>query len=1130
MDMRQILLICAVMLLGCQRLRLEVDDLRLRCGEDASLDYYEQWIEVATDYGKPSPSSINAAMIQENLLAQELPISSRGCIGRPKNMSGYHWLSVRVEQGGVFGKVVRLDEQVPWRLQLSRIPGTTPRVDCAKQEVVGTLNGSDSYSFSIKLPDGADRDNYHFAVKAFDQGTSAPVQDGFSLVNAERNAAQLNLQGLKEGQYQIEFQIHDLLNFQAGVKSTARKCPVTIDRTAPLIQLVDRNGRPWSEKILKAAPGEAIEFKVDDQTNVQVFTCLMQSQRDGNSCRDFTESGKKITAPTEGEWMLAIYSMDGAGNRSSTQEFKLAVFDSEKLRAIAGWLEEAKLYINQKDYLQSVYRLTKALQGFEKLKAEAEKSSIRAKLIAPLLQVLNKNVPFARFGSGGVNIDAAFPLESDRIAIVSGSIFQAGESELQLMRTNGEVIKKLNFKEKVSIFHNAIDRRLLIVHTGGSYEVLDSSLRIIQEGANSEFPVDYFGRMPNVSYVAGRSSIYTYNNATYALDLVNAEVTKITDGIAGIAMANSGEWASLSMGQEHLIYNRKTRTAKPLKIGFDVKKTALAQKTDFICYMGSKELLCGSLPELYEGKVLLQNELAGKAFGISSDANKIAYAGAEGIYLLDRRAGTHLKKFFQGPVIQIFFDQVDTMLADTIIGRRSWDDLYDGMDGSSTDQLPALTRDQYWFSRTDIFVKKFGKMAEFYFPDVQGQIRKISLDIDLAKAQGVIQSLDRKFLIVVNQKEIEVISLNVQLGDGFKQPCNRISFDGDYCALVGSGNLKIGRKVSSKGYLDYEMVEVRHSSVWREIVWNDVQTNRFVVWNFDEIGIGKMQGGRAVIEKRLPAVNLLTVRWLGGRYIAWVDDTLKIYDTVRGDFIGDFSGRSVQTLFNPPVDYSPELSVMAAVTPGVEGDLELKLLRPHDGAEVGRWKFKEKGKEEADLVKFSEDGLTLLLGFHDGTVQILESAQIQKKNFEPKVIAQHADSVMGGDFMKADRTAFTLSMDGAVIFHSDTQKEAPVFQGSATYPADDSILYTGVVRSENLIWVSDQGGLQIFDPARRHYDEVFGGKAYFRNNFLLAYRNQEESYMIDIIKLNYLKTLCDWLMPSLKFGIFKNEESSPACL
>jgi hypothetical protein len=46
--------------MGCQRLRLEVDDLRLRCGEDANLVDVAQWVEPFSDYGKPKVASLRA--------------------------------------------------------------------------------------------------------------------------------------------------------------------------------------------------------------------------------------------------------------------------------------------------------------------------------------------------------------------------------------------------------------------------------------------------------------------------------------------------------------------------------------------------------------------------------------------------------------------------------------------------------------------------------------------------------------------------------------------------------------------------------------------------------------------------------------------------------------------------------------------------------------------------------------------------------------------------------------------------------------------------------------------------------------------------------------------------------------
>jgi hypothetical protein len=228
--MRKILLVLCVMLVGCQRLRLGVDDLKLRCGNEAGVEDMDQWIEVVTDHGKPAPTSLKAVMINERMETKKLPISSRGCIGKPKDWGDHQWLSIRVEEAGVFGKVVPLDRKTPWRLELARIPDGTQSIDCAREEAAGGPESKDLYQFQVRIPEDADPGNYHYSVKVLEKGGS-PIAQGYTLGPIERNAAQLNVQGLKEGHYQIELRIHDLVSFQNGVKSTARTCPVAIDGT-----------------------------------------------------------------------------------------------------------------------------------------------------------------------------------------------------------------------------------------------------------------------------------------------------------------------------------------------------------------------------------------------------------------------------------------------------------------------------------------------------------------------------------------------------------------------------------------------------------------------------------------------------------------------------------------------------------------------------------------------------------------------------------------------------------------------------------------------------------------------------------------------------------------------------------
>lgn len=1131
--MRQILLICAFMLLGCQRLRLEVDDLKLRCGVDANLGDYEQWIEVATDYGKPSPGSIRAAMINEKLQVKNLPISSRGCVGKPKDLAGQRWLSIRVEEGGVFGQALVVEDPIPWRIQLKKIANGAPRVDCSKQEHVGGAETKDFYSFSISLPEEKDLESVYMDVKVRDGASSEDIKTGTLLADTDRNTALLNLQSLKEGNYQIELTVHDLLSFQAPVKSVSRKCKVVVDRTAPQMQLLGREGAPGNETFIKAAPGEAIEFKVNDQTNAQFFSCLAPRKNTArvDPCERFSETGRKITAPREGEWTLLVYAVDAAGNKSQTQEFSLAVFDSEKVRAISGWLEEAKLYIKQTDYLRSLYKLTQALQAFSLLKAEGEKNSIRTKFIVPLLQLLNKNVPFARFTTEGTNLDAVFPIGADRIVVVSGSIFNSSESEVKLMRVTGETLKTLRYDSGVSILHNMAEQRILLIFADGSYQKLNSDLNVVESGAGSTFPAGVVGRTPGQGYPISQVHVYSFGGATYVLNLKNADVSKLADENAGTWFNEAGEWVLVKTSSGFQAFKSKSKDMRPLAIDFPVVKGEFAERADFVCFMGQKELLCGTVSDLLEGKHYLRNELAGKSMALNRDGSKIAYASEEAIYLLDKKAGTHFRKAFRGPILQMFFDHENRMMVDTIIGRRSWDEIWDGFDASTGTSVLPVKKDQYWISGTDVFVKETDRTKEFHYLDQSGVARKFTLDADTALVSSMNLTLDRKFLVVRGRKDIQVYALNVQLSDGFAQPCNRISSDAEYCGLTAPGNFKVGRKVSDRGYQDYEMVDLKHPNPWREIVWNDQQPGTFAVWNDEEIGVGRFVGGKPKVEKTVaPPSNFLTVKWLAGRYLTWVDDNLKIFDVVKWDYVGDFSSVEAPTMFYPPVDFSAELSAFAAIIREQDGELVLKLLRAQDGAETGQWKFKAKGREEADVVRFSEDGRDLLLGFHDGTIQILESSAIRQGKLEPKVIGQHADSVMVGGFMRNQNTVFTLSLDGTVLFHDYKNGNNWLIQGEAVYPTEDAILYADAVKAANLVWVGDGNVLQIFDATNRSVDEVTGGRAYFRNSFVSMQKTSGSYYLIDTYGLNYLKKLCDWLEPSIRFGIFKSEESPSICL
>jgi hypothetical protein len=638
------------------------------------------------------------------------------------------------------------------------------------------------------------------------------------------------------------------------------------------------------------------------------------------------------------------------------------------------------------------------------------------------------------------------------------------------------------------------------------------------------------GRTPAHGYPVSQVHVYSFGGATYVLNLKSAEVVKLSDEIAGSWFNESGEWVLVKTSTGLQVFSSKTKKIKLLTVDFPVLKVEFAERTDFVCLMGQKELLCGSVGELLEGKHYLRNDLAGKGMALNRDGSKIAYANEEAIYLLDKKAGTHFRKSFKGPILQIFFDNENRMMVDSIIGRRSWDEIWEGFDASTGTSVLPVKKDQYWISGTDVFVKEIARAKEFHYLDSSGLARKFTLDADTSLITNVSQTLDRNFLVVRARKDIQVYALNVQLSDGFAQPCNRISADAEYCGLTAPGIFKLGRRVSAKGYQDYEMMDLKHPNPWREVIWNEKQPGTFVVWNDEEIGVGRFVGGKPKVDKVLrPTSNFLTVKWMGGHYLTWVEENLKIFDVLKWDYIGDFSSVEAPTMFYPPVDFSAELLAFAAVLREQNGELVLKLIRAQDGAEIGQWRFKNKGREEADVVRFSEDGGDLLLGFHDGTIQVLESNAIRQGKLEPRVIGQHADSVMVGGFMRNQGTVFTLSMDGTVLFHEYKNGKNWLIQGEAVYPVEDAILYSDAVKSANLVWVGDGNVLQIFDATNRSVDEVAGGRAYFRENYVSMQKNTGSYYLIDTYRLNYLKKLCDWLEPSMRFGIFKSEESPSIC-
>ncbi|HET9239409.1 MAG TPA: hypothetical protein VFO10_19260, partial [Oligoflexus sp.] len=390
--MRQILLVCALMLWGCQRLRLEVDDLRLRCGEDANLVDVAQWVEPFSAYGKPTSNLVKAALVRDDLVMEKLPISSKGCVAVPANAASWRWLVVRSEGGGNFGKVLEASPERYRRVQLEAIPSSFPRFDCPSPASNSALPIKINYSERFAA------ENLILSMSLLGEKDELEAQLKLELARQEGDTHSFDLTPIKEGKFAAKIRLISLLDIHNNLKGFERTCPLRIDRTPPQAKIVLRNGREalLDGRPLRLNPGESLEVSSSDASTTKVLSCWGENRGASAPCSNFVEAGSRLSAPSEGEWTLAFTVVDEAGNKAPLKELNVAIFDADRVGRIVEWIELAKAYLkedNNYDALQQIYRAARAMT---ELKAKSEWQYIRNRLRIPFLKLLPRVVPMQR--------------------------------------------------------------------------------------------------------------------------------------------------------------------------------------------------------------------------------------------------------------------------------------------------------------------------------------------------------------------------------------------------------------------------------------------------------------------------------------------------------------------------------------------------------------------------------------------------------------------------------------------------------------------------------------------------------------------------------------------------------------
>lgn len=1056
---RSLCLLCCLLSVSCQRMRLDVDDLQLRCGSDAYLVDIAQWIEVFSDYGKPSVNEVKAAMIGQDLEIKELSISSKGCVAVPRTDKPLRWIAIRANSAGTFGSLLEPSSGFYRRAQLSLLPESQPSFDCPKPQAGNLLSLNQTLGLSLTQPL-----EEHQRIQLELGSESQLVQ-----------TAAFDLSRLPEGNYTARLRLLNLLNFTSSIVAFERSCPLIIDRKPPVLNLVLRSGeKALPETSIQAGPGEVINVKADDISPVRIMGCWQPRAADAD-CKVFTELGERLVAPDEGEWTLRIYAVDGAGNRSQTLNWRLSIFDSDRVNTIIGWINQADLYLKQNSNFEALKQLYRAARTMNELKSQNERNAVRDRIRVPFFNLLLRNVPVQE-----VTVD-----EGELVDIwgVSGSRFivhSFGDRRLghivKLYDLDGNLKQRLQFENETRLAFDPLSKRLLAWKPDGTMEFYDPTLDAPVVVATPRA----LGAAAEILSFAG----------DYALVQSGDDILLVTSGKgwekiegaqkATVSLSPTGRWLLTANDDRVDIRQLKDEKLTQLSFGSTVSEIRFARLGDMVCIKGPVSLKCDQPQNLlHVDTVINDKDDAQGLFSINPGGTKIAYEGRQRIYLRNLEDKTYFYNPFLRKVLALYFDMLSVRIytPEGIFGWVGLPAVAETPKPYNPDYIPQ--RREFWTDNEQVFYQGIGERGLYMVESRSAGFERVQLPYTMASQSYRLKNFavlpDQSFYLAATvDHKVEIYPVRKTLFDNFTTQCQIPSFDGSSCIYFKDNSFRWGVFVKgdrtrfiSEG--DFPGLIVGEDLV---LAWNRNKYQRIAfalgdrVWVFD-----LTPAGPTLIMDRKIGKKASSISWVNDHYLGIVDHNkaLEIWDTDSQSKI--FTGPQqydFEIQESLPVSFSPILDSFAIV--GQDKDLgqHLEIWKKGQTEATGYYKFQDTDMGAAQTMKFRREGHTLLIGFHNGHVYVVKdiTAPLDKDNVV--LLSAYEDTVYGLGFLDDEKRAYTMGGDGGITLHSLEQ-----FKTETVIAKTDWTGAGGWLEADQLFWTQySDGTIDFLDRTGRRVSSI----------------------------------------------------------
>ncbi|RZJ73746.1 MAG: hypothetical protein EOO45_09885 [Flavobacterium sp.] len=340
-------------ILSCKTLSNRNSSDVLECGpETRNLSY--KYVKVIS--GDVEGLSINAKELEIEYKTTKgdhkfgLPVTSKGCIVAPKDVSGISVIDFSTKQGAQLN--LSTDEKfIVQELKLESIPQLSAKSSCPREGLIVRDALPNSWTFSQQI----NLSLYRVVFQALDEksGSIFPIFTKERYVNNLLAPSTFDITALPEGVYRLQLNIDAPLSKETDTsKVLSRDCPFVVIKSTPQIEGVEKSSGSQLHNI-----GDILPWKSVGQSS-QLFLCKELKSNDICSAKANCMDEKSfkavpyISSDEIGLFNFFVFSRDLAGNQSETKCSTLAFKSDNPLLTIKS--DDPKLN-NEFSYLDIPY-------------------------------------------------------------------------------------------------------------------------------------------------------------------------------------------------------------------------------------------------------------------------------------------------------------------------------------------------------------------------------------------------------------------------------------------------------------------------------------------------------------------------------------------------------------------------------------------------------------------------------------------------------------------------------------------------------------------------------------------------------------------------------------------------------